>query len=189
MASIWMSVWTLSWITCHNGIGKYILGATSSDPMTCWWHAIMDFWDCSYKDGTYRPVGLPFLCYERMLDTRATSWMLWEDQVNNVGDLCIHAVVPLSAPTHTSPSCHWSLDGHQPLTAGWASSCLCIITLWLLSEPCKHRHPFLFFFFLQEPFKTDNQSFQWVITAQCSKGSERHSWDDFWCTWQALPSA
>lgn len=144
MASIWTSVWTSSWITCHNGIGKYISGATSSDPMTCWWHEIMDFWDCSYKDGTYRSVGLPFLCYKRMPDTRTTSWMLWEDEVNNVGDLCSHAVVLLSAPTHTSPSCHWSSDGHQPLTAGWAFSCLCIITLWLISEPCEHSHPFLF---------------------------------------------
>lgn len=111
--------------------------------MPCWWHEIMAFGDCSYKDCTYRPVRLPFLCYKKMLATIAASWMLWEDQVNNAGDLCCHAVPQLSEPTHTSLSCHWSFDGHQTLTAGWASSCVCIITLWLLSEPCEHRHPFL----------------------------------------------
>lgn len=77
----------------------------------------------SYKDCIYRPVGSPFLCYKRMLDTIATSCMLWEDQVKNVGDLCSHTVGLLSAPTHTSPS--W------PLVFGWPPATYCWLGLLL----------------------------------------------------------
>lgn len=141
--------------------------------MPCWWHEIMAFWDFSYKDCIYRPVGSPFLCYKRILDTIATSWMLWEDQINNVGDLCCHTVVLLSAPTHTSPS--------LPLIFGWppatgASSCLCIIILWLLSEHCEHRHPLFISKTLSKP--TTSLCSEWLehnVLKEVSGGQEMGS--------------